>query len=102
MPHTNPAQGGLPFSGKTAISRHTSYLAALAAQNGREHKRGRYLAWLKANGPATDHQAVDALGFPLSTICSLRNGCLDRAEVTAHDAVMGAYGRKVTLWKAVA
>lgn len=100
MPHTDPGQGALPFSGRTQTSRHTSYLAAVAAQATRPLKRTRYLAWLQANGPATDHQAADALGYPLSTICSLRNGCFDRAEVEAHDDVMGAYGRRVTRWRA--
>lgn len=99
MPHTDIGQGALPFSGRTAQSRHTSYLAAVAAQAGRSHKRGQYLAWLKANGPATDHQAAEQLGFQLSTICSLRNGCFDRAEVEACGIVEGAYGRKVTLWR---
>lgn len=65
-------QTGLPF----AKGSHTSRKAAIAAAPNRKTKTARYLRLLAERGPLTDHEAHDALGGPLSGICSVRNGAV--------------------------
>lgn len=96
MPYT---QDGLPWSGDTVITRHTSYKAAVAAQAGRGAKTARYLAWLAEHGPATDHEAAVGLGFPLSSVTSIRNGVKRRICCTG--IAVGPYGRHVALFMVV-
>lgn len=98
MPHTD-SQPALPFQGKTATSRHTGYLGAVSAAPGREQKRLVYLKWLRTRGPASDQAAADALRYPLASICSIRNGLVDRGLVEVAGTVLGMYGRKVALWR---
>ncbi len=99
MPYSD-TQPALPFSGKNRISRHTSYLAAKAAAPGRASKSARYLSWLRAVGVATDWRAAEHFGWPLSSICSIRNGCVDRGQVEVAGIADGRYGKKVALWRA--
>lgn len=87
----------LPFSGRTPLARHHSYLAAEAAHATRGAKTAAYLAWLRAHGPASDHEAADALGWPLSSICSIRNGVSD--QVRAVGRTISPYGRACTSWE---
>ena len=93
-------QPDLPWSGKTAVSRHCSQQAAVSAAATRVYKSQRYLDWLRRVGRATDHQASDALGWPLSSICSIRNGLFDRGQISASGTIEGKYGKTVTLWRA--
>jgi hypothetical protein len=67
MPFTDQ---GLPF----APGSHESYQAAVRASGTRETKTRAYLRFLAQHGPATDHEARAALGLPLSSINSIRNG----------------------------
>jgi hypothetical protein len=67
MPYTVQ---GLPF----AKDSHESYQAAVRAASTRETKTAAYLKLLARRGPLTDHEARAALGLPLSSICSIRNG----------------------------
>lgn len=90
-------EAGLPFSGATIISRHNSYKAATVAQRTRGAKTQRYLDWLAEVGTATDQGAAECLGWPLSSICSIRNGCRDQVEPVG--SLEGRYGRTVTLWR---
>jgi RIO-like serine/threonine protein kinase len=99
VPHTD-AQPALPFSGKTPRSRNNSYRAAVSASSTRVAKRLRYLAWLKSVKQATDQGAAEALGLPLSSICSIRNSLVDHGLVTAIGDAMGAYGKRITVWSA--
>ena len=85
----------LPFAGRTPLARHHSYLAAEAAAPTRATKTARYLAWLREYGPASDHQAAEALRLPLSSICSIRNGVMD---VEPAGATMSPWNRRCTLW----
>jgi len=85
----------LPFSGRTPLARHHSYLSAEAAAPTRATKTARYLAWLREYGPASDHQAAEALRLPLSSICSIRNGVMD---VEPAGATMSPWNRRCTLW----
>lgn len=93
--HTTPR---LPWSGATVTSRHTSHEAALSAAASRGQKQQQYLAWLRAVGTATDAEAAQQLGWPLSSICSIRNGL--GARVAVAGITEGRYGRRVTLWRA--
>lgn len=95
MPYTEQS---LPFAGKTPRSRQNSYHAAVSAAETRVWKSATYLAWLREVGHATDAGASEALGWPLSTICSTRNGLLDKGLVTAIGDAMGRYNKRVTIW----
>jgi hypothetical protein len=96
----------LPYSGRTAVSRACSKAAADQAATTRATKTAAYLAWLKAHGPASDHDAQRHFGWPMSSITSIRNGINDRAiaegevaPIRAHDKVPGPYGTPVTRWE---
>ncbi len=96
MPYT---EQGLPFSGKVARSRQNSYLAAESAAAGRLLKSAMYLEWLRRVGKATDHGACEHFHtWPMSSICSIRNGLVDRGLVTAIGDCVGRYGKRVTIW----
>lgn len=99
MPYTETdQQPELPYSGKTPRARHNSYKAAMGAQAARAGKSARYLAWLKEVKQATDWQTVDHFGWPMSSVCSIRNNCVDRGLVTAVGDAIGRYGKSVTVW----
>ncbi len=97
----------LPYSGRTALSRACSKAAADASASTRETKTALYLAWLRANAPASDHDAKRHFDrWPMSTITSIRNGINDRAiaeglpaPIRARDKVPGPYGTPVTRWE---
>lgn len=97
MPFTD-TQPALPWSGKTSTSRHCSERAAVSAATTRILKSAKYLKWLKLVGKATDHGAQEYFGWPLSSICSIRNGLVDRGYVTAVGSCEGRYGKQVTIW----
>ncbi len=97
MPHTD-TQPALPFAGKTPRSRQNSFRAAVSASATRRAKSVRYLTWLLAVTKATDHGAAEHFGWPLSSICSIRNGLLDKGKVTAIGDCIGRYGKRVTIW----
>lgn len=102
MPFTETnQQPELPWSGKVPRSRHNSYKAAVGAQSTRVWKSARYLAWLMDVGKASDHAAAEHFNWPLSSICSIRNGWVDLGKVTAVGDCIGRYGKTVTLWAAV-
>lgn len=99
MPYTQTGvQPELPWQGKTPRSRNNSYKAAVSAQSTRAWKAAKYLAWLQEVQQATDHGAAEHFNWPLSSICSIRNACVDRGEVTAVGECLGRYGKTVTLW----
>lgn len=99
MPFTDTgAQPELPWQGKTPRSRQNSYKAAVGAQSTRVWKAAKYLAWLTEVGMATDHGAAEHFNWPLSSICSIRNGLVDRGLVTAIGDCVGRYGKTVTIW----
>ena len=97
MPFTQ-TQPALPWSGKTSISRHCSHDAAVRASQTRVWKSAQYLAWLQDVQHATDHGAAEHFQWPLSSVCSIRNGLVDRGLVTAIGSCDGKYGKKVTIW----
>lgn len=97
MPYTD-TQPPLPWSGKTPTSRHCSQQAAVSASQARVWKSGLYLTWLREVQHATDHGAQEHFGWPLSSVCSIRNGLVDRGLVTAIGSCVGRYGKAVTIW----
>jgi hypothetical protein len=99
MPFTD-SHPSLPWSGKTPTSRHCSERAAVTAAQTRTWKMDQYLTYLTRVGRASDHQAADDLGWPLSSICSIRNGWFDRGRIEVAGTIEGKYGKKVTLWRA--
>ncbi len=99
MPYTD-GQPPLPFSGKTSVSRHTSHQAAFDAVATRALKSARYLTWLRSVGMATDWGAAEHFTWPLSSICSIRNGLVDRGLVEVAGLAQGRYGKQVALWRA--
>jgi hypothetical protein len=97
MPYTD-SQPPLPWSGKTPRSRQNSHRAAVSAADTRLRKSARYLAWLRTVKKATDHGAAEHFCWPLSSVCSIRNGLVDRGLVTAVGDCEGRYGKRVTIW----
>jgi hypothetical protein len=97
MPYTD-SHPSLPFAGKTPRSRQNSYAAAVSASETRQAKSALYLAWLRKVGKATDHGAAEHFSWPLSSICSIRNGLVDKGLVTALGDCIGRYGKRVTIW----
>ncbi|HAM57543.1 MAG TPA: hypothetical protein DCQ64_19875 [Candidatus Rokubacteria bacterium] len=98
MPYTAAQQGGLPFSGRTPLSRQHSYLAARAVASTRGAKKRRILAYLETVRAATDQGISEATGLPLASVCSLRNRLAEEHAVRAVGRATGRYGHPVTLW----
>lgn len=72
----------------------------MSAARMRVRKSGLYLHWLRDVRQATDHGAQEHFGWPLSSICSIRNGLVDKGWVTAIGSCEGRYGKRVTIWAA--
>lgn len=89
----------LPFSGKTQTSRHCSQQAAVSAARTRAGKSWLYLAWLAHVEQATDAGAAEHFGWPLSSICSIRNGLFDRGCIAVAGVTKSRFNKSVTLWK---
>jgi len=93
---------GLPFSGLTPIARHHSAMAARAARESRMTKSLQYLQLLTEAGPGglTDHETATAAGWPLSSVCSIRNGVVKAGLVVpAERHGVSPYGKSVTRWR---
>lgn len=97
MPYTDQS---LPFSGRSNVSRHSSWTGARAAVETRAEKTKVYAAFLKAFGPKTDQAAAAWLEYPLSSICSIRNGLGSLVVASGHEThVQGTRSTKRTLWR---
>lgn len=88
MPHT---QDGLPF----AKGSHTSYEAAVDAAPSRDLKKAQYRRLLRARGPLSDWEVHRITGWPLSSVCSIRNGVPD---VVKAGYGKSPFGKIVTTW----
>lgn len=86
----------LPHAGLTRIARECSMAGAKAAAPRRARLRERYLEYLGLIGSATDRQAAEYLGVPLSSICSTRGALRDRVEPVGK--AMAEFGVPNTLW----
>jgi hypothetical protein len=85
---------GLPF----ATGSNTSYKAAVSASARRGVKTAAYLRLL-AEGGRTDHEAAAALGLPLSSVCSIRNGAVDCGLVVrGSEERLSPWGRSCAVW----
>lgn len=93
-------QASLPFGGRAPQARQCSHDSAQAARVTRGAKTRRYLDWLREHGPAIDHEAAAALGWPLSTICSVRNGALNHGQrIVPAGKALSPYGHDATRWE---
>ncbi len=92
---------GLPWSGRTAISRHRSAQAAQQASATRVTKTMQYIALIEKYGRVgiSDHQASKAMGWPLSSVNSIRNGCAGLVEANPDQFGVSPWKRPVTLWR---
>lgn len=68
------ADVSLPISGRTVQARHASATGAQQAVGSRGALSRAYAALLKELGPLSDVEASRALGRPLSSLTSTRNG----------------------------
>ena len=99
----NLEQTSLPFArGGTEHSRHASYTGAVAAKKLRGVKTQLYLQWLRRYGPATDQDAIAALGrdFPVNVVTSIRNTLKTHGFIEDAGDERTAIGTRRTLWRA--
>jgi hypothetical protein len=68
------------------------------AQASAGRQADRVFAYLKAHGPACDHELAAALGIELSSINSTRNHLMKRQLVEPVDLVRGPRGALRTRW----
>jgi hypothetical protein len=89
-------QGGLPFAKRS----HTSFKAAVRAARGRGKVTQAYLAALKTAGAdgLIDAEASDLLKRPVSSICSIRNGCIHAGLVVKGGERKGPWGVSQQVW----
>lgn len=89
------AQLELPISGRTPQTRHASYTGALAAEDALSAKQAQYLGLLGEVGPITDWEASLRLGWPLSSVNSIRNsaGVRDRVVPCGFETAQWADGK---------
>jgi hypothetical protein len=92
VPYT---EHGLPFAPRS----HTSYRAAVDAAKTRGIKTAAYLHLLRERGPMSDSAAAEFFGWPLSSICSIRNGCGDQIVPMGHS--VSKFGKPCTRWGVV-
>lgn len=91
---------GLPISGQTPAARHASFTGARKASQDRPTLALAYLALLRQAGAEglSDMQAASALGRPLSSMCSTRNGLGDLVVASGHFEV-SEWGTKRARWR---
>lgn len=94
-------EAGLPFSGNTPASRHSSWTGAKRAEETATAKKAEYLDLLQRQGPMTDNEVHDLTGWPLSSVNSIRNLCGTRVVSHAHVRHYWSSGRSTTrtLWR---
>jgi hypothetical protein len=93
MPYTEQS---LPF----ARGSHTSHRAAVSAARGRGKVTQAYLSALKAAGAdgLIDAEAAALLKRPVSSVCSIRNGCIHAGLVVKGGERKGPWGIAQQIW----
>ena len=83
-----------------AIATHHSYEAAVKAMKTRPAKSLRLLELVNKSGTngLTDHELAKATGWPLSSVCSIRNGVRVLLWPADREA-LSPYSRNVTAWR---
>jgi hypothetical protein len=83
-------QSGLPFQARS----HSSYRGAEHASHRRGVKLMRLLRAYVAAGASglTGHEAVEATGLPMQSLCSLRAALADAGEIRREGERLGRYG----------
>ena len=87
-----------PRPPRRRLSRVTRATGYQTAQRQLGQHATRLIAYLRAHGPATDHDCSAGLALPLASINSLRNGLIKRGVVVAVDIVPGPYRARRTRW----
>lgn len=75
---------------------HTSWKSAQAVKPGRELKIAKLRA-LYQGGSYSDHEIHALTGWPISSVCSLRNAL--KLELVKDGTVIGPYGLPNDRWK---
>lgn len=71
----------VPFQGTTWTSRSASQSGARQVVKTWASRQSAYLQALRAAGSLTDHEAAAITGYPLASICSVRNAKRVRAQI---------------------
>jgi hypothetical protein len=98
MPYLDP-QLPIPFTGRSPQARHASYSGAKAQAEKFTAKQNCYLEHLW--GPMTDQDMAEYLGWPLSSVNSIRNSLGDLIVADGFVTKHWDNGRttKRVLWK---
>src|SRR3954470_23786761 len=99
MPYTQP--DGSPYA--SGPHGETSLSAAKHADSTREHKGRQYLKLLYLKGAMLDHAAAAAYQWPLSSVCSIRNGLMKLGLVECSGEKQASpYGQQAWTWRLTA
>ncbi len=93
-----PTGETLPIAGRTPESRDASASGARQAVKTWGVKVSEYLQILANGGPISDHAAAALMKCGLSSICSIRNGLIDRAEERGEPAPIVPDGFDLETW----
>lgn len=100
------SQPSLPWRGKSAHARHSSYTGSVAAAPRSGSQAAMVLQalrdtrdYMRADG-CTYHELAYWTGLPLATICARMNALAKRGLVESCGVVPGPYGAKRTQWRA--
>lgn len=88
----------LPFQGIEPMSRHCSWSGARSAEPRAGSQALKLLLLYREQGPKTDHDAAEALGLPLATICARRGFLVRKKFVAAVGSQPGPFKTRNTLW----
>lgn len=86
------------FQGNTVKSRHASWTGAVKTLETRTWKRQAYEQLIRNHGPMTDNEAATVLGWPLSSVCSTRNGILELAKKRGEPAPFEPVDFETVAW----
>ena len=86
------------FQGKTTKARHAGWIGARKALETRTWKRQAYEQLIRNHGPMTDNEAATVLGWPLSSVCSTRNGILELAKHRGEPAPFQPIDFEIVRW----
>src|SRR5574338_13895 len=97
-------QPRLPWSGSTPTARACSYEGALSAQARSAAQIWAYFRFLRACGcrGATDHEAAEHLGIPVTSVCARRNWLMQEPRRLVRDSGLtrpGPTGVRNTVWQ---
>lgn len=89
----------LPFGGADETALECSYQGAKGASLRAGSQALRLLTLYRERGPHTDHEATEALGLPLATICARRNWLISHNWVKSERSKPGPFGTPNAIWE---